>query len=398
MNNHFLMTSIFRRKHISLFLLGVTTILAFVIIGGTYFLLMLQNGMLGFEKRLGADIMVVPSECEEKAESILLEGTRECFYFDRSVLDGLQDVEGIEAVTEQFYLTSLSADCCTSQVQIVGFSPETDFVITPWVKSKDRNKIVAGKAVAGSRILLEKDNTVKIFGKKYEVVSTLAETGTSLDTSVYFPMDTMSEIIENAQKKGVDFLPAQRDENTISSVFIKVKSGEDEHLVIKDLILENADKIDVVFPGKMFKSFSQNTNYLISSIKAFLLVIWMVAEIILIIICYLYSNSRRKEYALLRIQGVGKRQLSLVLVKQMLLITTIGYILGVLLTLLIVFPFGRYLTYCLGIAYITPGVKEVLILLFAGFFVLEISGVISAIVPVSKITGQDAYTVLREEE
>ena len=87
--------------------------------------------------------------------------------------------------------------------------------------------------MVGSEIILEKDHTVRIFGKTYEVVSTLAETGTSLDTSVYFSMDTVPELIKNAEKKGLSFLNSQKEENVLSSIFINVEKGVDEKEVVR---------------------------------------------------------------------------------------------------------------------------------------------------------------------
>ncbi|MBR1744209.1 MAG: ABC transporter permease [Lachnospiraceae bacterium] len=398
MKQPFWVQSMLRKKYSSMLLAIVIMVLAFVMIGGSFFLLMLQNGLKGMEKRLGADIMVVPSDCEKQAKGILMEGSREYFYFNGDVLEELKGIRGIESITEQFYLTSLSADCCTSQVQIVGFSPETDFIIKPWIKTEDRSKISAGKAVVGSEIILEKDHTVRIFGKTYEVVSTLAETGTSLDTSVYFSMDTVPELIKNAEKKGLSFLNSQKEENVLSSIFINVEKGVDEKEVVREISHRKGEKTDIIYPENLLKSFSDNTDYLISGIKILLISVWVVAEIILCVIYFISSNGRKKEYALFHLLGVSKNKLRAMLNKQMFFITIAGFFAGVLLSALTVFPFGRYLTRLLGIAYLTPDFFEILLLLLIGFLVSLLSGMVSSIAPMRRVNRQDAYTVLREEE
>ena len=76
MRDEFLNLSIKRRKGKNIGLIVLLAILTFVLIGGSLFILLLRNGLNGLEKRLGADIMIVPADCEKTAESILLEGSR----------------------------------------------------------------------------------------------------------------------------------------------------------------------------------------------------------------------------------------------------------------------------------------------------------------------------------
>ena len=126
--------------------------------------------------------------------------------------------------------------------------------------------------------------------------------------------------------------------------------------------------------------------------------VWVVAEIILCVIYFISSNGRKKEYALFHLLGVSKNKLRAMLNKQMFFITIAGFFAGVLLSALTVFPFGRYLTRLLGIAYLTPDFFEILLLLLIGFLVSLLSGMVSSIAPMRRVNRQDAYTVLREEE
>ncbi|MBQ2530211.1 MAG: ABC transporter permease, partial [Treponema sp.] len=68
----------------------------------------LKSGIRGLRSRLGADLLVVPEGYESGAESVLLTGEPNYFYMDRSVLDSVRRMAGIEKASPQFYLTSLS--------------------------------------------------------------------------------------------------------------------------------------------------------------------------------------------------------------------------------------------------------------------------------------------------
>jgi putative ABC transport system permease protein len=84
-----------------------------MLLSGTVVSTSLRKGMKNMQQRLGADIMLVPKGSKEKAENMLLEGSRSTFYFDDSVYEKVESINGISQVTSQCFLKSLSADCCS---------------------------------------------------------------------------------------------------------------------------------------------------------------------------------------------------------------------------------------------------------------------------------------------
>ena len=69
----------------SLLLLIAIAILSGFFLGGVLIGNSLRRGMSNLERRLGADLMLVPASAEELAEDILIEGARGSFYFDSGV-------------------------------------------------------------------------------------------------------------------------------------------------------------------------------------------------------------------------------------------------------------------------------------------------------------------------
>ena len=61
-----------------------------------------------FQIRLGADLMVVPEGYETQVKDVLLLGEPNYFYMERSAEDIVRNIDGVEKVSAQFYLTSLS--------------------------------------------------------------------------------------------------------------------------------------------------------------------------------------------------------------------------------------------------------------------------------------------------
>lgn len=90
-------------------LLAVVTILALTFFGGTMLTMNLNTGMTSMEKRLGADLMVVPQNTVQKAEALLTNGNPSTFYFTKDIADEVMQADGIAQATEQTYISSLAA-------------------------------------------------------------------------------------------------------------------------------------------------------------------------------------------------------------------------------------------------------------------------------------------------
>lgn len=86
-------------------LLAVVTILALTFFGGTMLTMNLNTGMTSMEKRLGADLMVVPQNTVQKAEALLTNGNPSTFYFTKDIADEVMQADGIAQATEQTYIS-----------------------------------------------------------------------------------------------------------------------------------------------------------------------------------------------------------------------------------------------------------------------------------------------------
>lgn len=162
----------------------------------------LKNGINTIQKRLGADLMIVPKGAEQKMQSVLISGEPNYFYMEKEIAEKISQIEGVEKVTSRFYLTSVSEDCCDFPVQIVGFELETDFVISPWIEESfppDSKKFTEefyteGCVVTGSNVLTQKDG-VRFFGKTHPVSGKLSKSGAGIDNAVFVSMNTLKEFM-----------------------------------------------------------------------------------------------------------------------------------------------------------------------------------------------------------
>ncbi len=66
------------------------------------------------------------------------------FYFTNDIGSQIAEADGVGESTVQTYISSLAAACCDEKVQIIGFNPDTDFVITPgWLRNSTAHSVAA---------------------------------------------------------------------------------------------------------------------------------------------------------------------------------------------------------------------------------------------------------------
>ena len=90
--------NLIRRPGRTLALALLSAFLSLAVFGGSVMVLSLRSGLHSLEARLGADIIVVPSQAQSKVsfQNMFLQGTTGAFYMNASALDQALEVEGVE--------------------------------------------------------------------------------------------------------------------------------------------------------------------------------------------------------------------------------------------------------------------------------------------------------------
>jgi hypothetical protein len=50
------------------------------------------------------------------------------------VANRIAQTDGIDRATQQLFISTFDSEHCAALVQIIGYDPETDFVVAPWLK------------------------------------------------------------------------------------------------------------------------------------------------------------------------------------------------------------------------------------------------------------------------
>ena len=346
----------------------------------------LKSGIAGLRSRMGADLLVVPEGYEKGAENILLSGEPNYFYMERKVLDSVRAVEGVENASGQFYLTSLSESCCDFPIQIIGFEPESDFVIQNWAKSRVKTGTNEEFLLSGSNVNLTK-GSVKFFGNEHKISARLSKSGTGMDNVIFCDFASLEHIFEDASSRGFGFISDGDTKNKLSTVLVKISTGSSADAV--------ALRIKKVLPGvhvivgeKFIRNFSEKLSAIFVFLYSISILLFLITIISLALVFSITINERRREFSILRVLGANRSLLCSVLFWEAGILGAGGSILGIGLSALIVIPFNALIAEKLGLPFAMSGPGWILAFAGAVFVVTVLSCLISAAngaVRVSKI-------------
>jgi len=276
--------------------------------------------------RLGADIMVVPSGSRGAAEDILLENRVKTFYMDKGLLEKIREIKGVDAITYQTYLASITGQCCdVPDTVVVAFNQDTDFIIKPWLSKNLGRRLNKGEAIVGSESALnislgltEVDGV--LFGNLFKMIGVLEKTGTGLDTAIFIDESN----IENILTKGKSALkPGQ-----ISIMFVKVKKGLDPSAVagtIEDSVIE-VDTMARKDIGKGILGTLKDLN------RIFFVTVVMVSLLASFLVWAVFSaiaNERAWEIGIMRAIGARESHVSRLFLLEVLFVGCAGSVIGV---------------------------------------------------------------------
>jgi putative ABC transport system permease protein len=378
-------------------LIAVVIILAFALFGGSILALNLRQGLATMTKRFGADLMVVPAGASEKAQSLLLQGGAGYFYFDAGITGKIAGTEGIACASPQFYLASLSTECCDAAVQLIAYDPETDFVVQPWIAEKHRETVEDGQVVVGSRITLRPNGTIRLFNHEYPVAAQLSGSASGFDTSIFMTMNTMRRLIGQAHAEKYNFLADKYGGEVISTVLAKVDPAKSSSLIAHDIQKQN-EGVEVLISQGIFSALSGTLSGLVSYIHLFSAVLWVLALIVLAAVFSGSIHERKKEFALLRILGATRKKLIRIVLTESFFAGIAGAAAGIVLASLVVFPFSTLISERLELPYLDAPLANIMLLAAGSIFLSALAGPLASLYSALRISRAETYFTMREGE
>ena len=386
-----------RRPFRSCCLIIIIMLFSATLFGGSVLMKNLSLGISGMANRLGADILVVPYGYEKNLEVALLRGEPSSFYLKANLMDKIKVIKGVEAVSPQLFIASLSAGCCTSKVQLIGFDQQSDFVIKPWLQTQLSQPLTDQQVVVGSKITSNVGDEIKFFNHPFKIAAKMDSTGMGFDTSVFMTIPAAQSLMKSA-----NLIEGDTDHfvNYVSSIFIKVDPDYQPKDVVNQMMPKYAIdyNIDFVMTKGMLSNISKWLKGFSTIVYSLSAIFWLLAIIVIFVIFSSSLNERKREISLLRILGASRSDLVKMLLRESLIISALGGIVGIVIAGVLIYAFSLLICQSIGLPCVNISITDGLIYALLVFLLTLIIGPLSSIYSALSLTKFDTYQTLREGE
>jgi len=379
-------------------LILLTALLSLTVLGGTLMITSLKTGLHSLESRLGADIMVVPYEATTKSslENIVLQGATGYFYMDNAKYQKIASTEGIGQISTQFFLASASSGCCSLSVQIIGFDPETDFTIMPWIKKSYHQNLEKYDIIVGNDLNAFVGDHLTFYGVECHVAGKLDKTGTGFDTAVFTDQDTIKALIQSSLEKNMNEFKNINPDEVVSCVLINVAEGYTVEEVLNDINI-HVKKVKAIQTKDMISGISDSLSGISDMISILIIIVWFAGILILLLAFTMSVSERKKEFAVLRIVGASQNQLAGIVMQEALLICLIGSLIGSALGLVILLPFQQMIEEFLNLPFLLPSAVQITGYVVTSVIASVLTGCLTASASAFRISRIDTALILRGE-
>ena len=389
--------NIVRRPGRSFILILLSAMLCFLVTGGSLAITGLKGGLLSLKSRLGADIMVVPYEATTKTDfsNMILQGNPGYFYMNRNVLDKIKNIEGIKEISEQYFLASAKAGCCSAKLQLIGFDPKTDFTIRPWVKESYAGDLGQFEILVGNDLNAFAGDELTFYNKCCTVKGKLKKTGTYLDTAVYMSIDSIKTLLKSAEESGMVKAVKGNPDTLTSCILINVANGHTPLEVMTEINIKTRG-VEAIQTKDMISGVAGQLESASKIIGFLIVAIWLLSIFILVLAFTMIANERKKEFAILRVLGSSRKMVAGVILKEAVIVSFVGSIIGAVIAVIAVLLSSNVSLTNFDLPFLVPDISEIFIISVGMVVVSVIAGCLASSLSAFKTSKIDTALILRE--
>lgn len=369
--------------------------------------------------RLGADMMVLPSVLQHTVsyirwrDAIFIAPARNpesnppfnpqnTLYeaYNATFVNQLSAVPGVLGVTPQLFVSEANISATPRTIQFIGFDPQTDFTVFPWLGPNRPSQFAPDSAVAGASTgLKEGQDVIWTLGPKVDltlrVVGVLDPTNSTMDRSVFFPIQTAWRVANETY--GSPFSPLKFRDGQISALLVRLQPDaqpQDIHAKVIQLMGDNT----MLEASAVARRVALETG----GIATYeLLIAGLMGAAVLILIASLLSmtiNERKRQLGLLRSIGATKRFISRIIVTEVALVSIIGSVAGLALGAAVLFLSENYLGTAYSVSFIQPDFIEFVQFAITSLVLGVVIGVGASTYPAYVASSMDPYDAVRRGE
>lgn len=331
--------NIARRRSQSALTITITTLTIFVFVMVMGIFQVVTQGLALSRQRLGADAILVPKYACATGSDLLFTALPENIYMEAETLDQAKDLEGVAVVTPQFYNQTLDLSCCDAGTtrRIVGYEPETDFILTPYLEAEGKQSADAGEVILGSNYPAELvGQNYMLLGRKFRIVNRLLPTGSGMDDIYFMDIDSARQMCLESPEIARNWQD-QDPFTKISVIMVKFAPGADPQAFVK-AVADSGMDARAVLTGDTISALQQQLEAIMKVMFALWLAALLIAVLALTGRFNALAKERKKEIGLLRAIGLRQGQVFALIIGETGTMALMGGILGSGLALICMAP------------------------------------------------------------
>ncbi|MFZ5824514.1 MAG: ABC transporter permease [Bacillota bacterium] len=372
-------------------LLGVLLVAGIAFAGGLISLGVnhaVQKGMA----RLGADLMVVPQGSVEATHTALIMGEPVTFYMDGAIASRLSAMEGVRAVSPQIYVETLaSSACCTGRLMLVGYDPESDFTVKPWLRYALNRALEPDEILVGSHVLGLTGDPMVFYGTNFRIAARLDPTGMGMDETVFLPAPAVWEMAKNSDTLAEK--PLQIPDGHVSAILVGLADPTRSAEVARQIEAE-IPGVSVVTAGQIARGVSDHLAVLMGYLLPLVIGILLVSLVLFVILFAAIAHERAREIGLLRAIGATANQAIIALVMEAALLGALGGLAGVLAGRTVYGLFKEAIMVSYTLPFLYPGMAQQAALGMAVAALAALGGALAAAYPAWRLARLDPHQAI----
>lgn len=387
--------NVIRRKSQSMLTVLITVLTVGTFVLAFSVLSTLQEGLELSDNRLGADIIVLPNKSNADAFQTIFTAEPVNIYMPESLTEQVEQVEGVEKLTVQFFTQTLDESCCSigGATRLVGYDQKTDFILQPWLNEQNIQGLEDDQIIIGGEIPAFLGNQASVLGKVFTVVGNLYPTGSGMDETIFMNLDVARKLAKDSPYLQT-LWKKEAPDKLISAILIKVGQGFDPAQVAEGI--NNLDlTVEAVATSEIVSSMRSQMNIIGKLVLSLWLAVFFVACLALIGRFTALTQERKKEIGLLRAVGVQRSAVFNLIILEAWIMAGAGGVAGSLIGVLGVGSILTALRSSLDLAMGQWSLGSALLSGVLGIAVALILGFLASVYPAwksSKLDPQEAIT------
>lgn len=345
--------------------------------------------------RLGADIMILSHGSKVEARAPLLGGIPVTAPLPAGIDTQIAAMAGVNRVARQYLFSSAADPCCEmGNLLLVGFDPDRDLTVLPWLNPADGLPDRAGELLAGVRVMKAPGATMRFFDHTLTLKARLETSGVAtFDAALFIPLPALTAMERSAQRSGRP-LTVPRDRPSI--LLLRLEPALDPHQLA--LTLERRypgiQALPISAAAYSERLRAEERGRLRGPLAA---AAWLLALIAAGALLFSRFRARRPDFGLLQAYRCGTGVLLLLAALEASALALVGMAAGSLAALGALRLSGHYLALATGLPLLSTGLYRAAAAIVWGIPVFAAALGIEAVLIVLFLLREEPAALLRSE-